>query len=89
MQESPIEQFADDLAKELGYIVRKVRWIGRRSAPDKLYSSVKTGPFFVEFKKTGAKPNPTQEREIQRMRDCGITVYTIDSIRGARELFAQ
>lgn len=89
MQESPIEQFADDLAVSLGFIARKVKWIGRRNAPDKLYSRKDTGPFFVEFKKTGEKPNVTQAREIQRMRDAGITVHTIDSIRGVRELFAQ
>lgn len=89
MQEMPIETFADDLAKEQGYLVRKVKWIGRRNAPDKLYSREDTGPFFIEFKKTGAKPNPTQAREIQRMRDAGIKVFTVDSIRGVRELFSR
>lgn len=89
MQEMPIETFADDLAKEQGYLVRKVKWIGRRSAPDKLYSREDTGPFFIEFKKTGKEPTVTQAREIQRMRDAGIKVFTVDSIRGVRELFSR
>lgn len=89
MQETPIEKFGDELAESKGYIWRKVKWIGRRSAPDKMYSRADTGPFFVEYKASGEEPSVVQAREIQRMRDAGITVHVIDSIRGVRELFAK
>jgi len=36
MRESQIEDYLTKLVKELGGEVRKVQWVGRRSAPDRL-----------------------------------------------------
>lgn len=87
MLEASLETAADDLAKANGFFVRKVQWIGRRSAPDKLYSRADTGPFFVEWKRPGKDVKGTQAREAQRMRDAGITVHAINNWSEARALF--
>ena len=86
--ESYIEQGAIKRAKECGFICRKVQWIGRRGAPDRLFSRADTGPFFVEFKKPGGTLDPHQVREIQRLREAGFQVYVIDSLDDAYGLIA-
>ena len=87
MLESNLETMADDLARKRGFFVRKASWIGRRSCPDKLYSRKDTGPFFVEWKRSGEKVKGVQSREAQRMRDHGITVYECNSWSEALALF--
>jgi hypothetical protein len=95
MKESVIEQHLVRRVKQLGGEVRKVQWIGRRGAPDRLVmlphghragsnSSIKT--FFVELKAPGKKPEPWQRREHVRMVDMGQRVVVIDSIEGVEEL---
>ncbi len=95
MRESTIEKYLVRRVKELGGEVRKVQWIGRRGAPDRLvmlprgmrggrYSSIKT--FWVELKAPGVKPESYQLREHTRMRAMGQIVVVIDSIEGVEEL---
>lgn len=74
-------------AKANGFLVRKVTWLGRQGAPDRMFSRSDTGPFFVEFKRPGKRPRRLQEREIARMRAAGITVHVIDSYEAGRALF--
>jgi hypothetical protein len=95
MKESTIEAYLVRRVKQLGGEVRKVQWIGRRGAPDRLVmlphghrsgscSSIKT--FFVELKAPGKKPEPHQRREHVRMVGMGQVVAVIDSIEGVEEL---
>lgn len=86
MYESVVESEGDRLAKELGYIVRKVKWIGRKNAPDKLYSRKDTGPFLVEYKRPGKEPTPGQSTEIETFIRHGFTVYVVHSVREIREI---
>lgn len=88
MLESNVEEKAIKRAKERGFLYRKVKWIGRRGAPDRLFSRADTGPFFVELKAPGKPLQPHQVREIKRLRDAGMTVHVIDNIDDAYELFA-
>lgn len=88
MLESNVEEKAIKRAKEKGFLVRKVQWIGRRGAPDRLFSRDDTGPFLVELKAPGKPLQPHQEREIARLRAAGFRVYVIDNIAAAYELFA-
>lgn len=86
--ESVIETKAKKFARANGWrFIRKVRWIGRRSAPDRLF--VKKGRHvWVEFKRPGVKrPRPGQGREIARMRKAGMEVYVIDNLDDAYALF--
>ena len=97
LRERDIEAHLVKQVKELGGEVRKVQWIGRRGAPDRLVmlpicgrygrnSSTKT--FWVELKAPGAKPEPHQLREHARMRAMGQRVVVIDSIETVEELLA-
>lgn len=97
MRERDIERHLVQRVKELGGEVRKVQWIGRRGAPDRMvllphgqrrgpWSSCKT--FFVELKAPGKRPEPHQRREHQRMQGMGQHVVVIDSIEGVEELLA-
>lgn len=100
MRESDIERHLVKRVKELGGEVRKVQWIGRVGAPDRLvmlpprtirydggYSAMVTHPtIWVELKAPGAKPRPSQLREHERMRAMGQRVVVIDSLEGVEEL---
>lgn len=102
MRESQIEKYLINRVVELGGEVRKVKWVGRRSAPDRLVmlprresrNRVKTSEVYllpaegiwVELKAPGEKPEPHQLREHERMRRMGQRVEVIDSIEGVEEL---
>lgn len=98
MRESTIERHLVRRVKELGGEVRKVQWIGRRGAPDRLVmlpcgddKSILTqaaGTIWVELKPPGVKPEAYQLREHERMRAMGQRVAVIDSIEGVEELLA-
>ena len=93
MRESQIEKYLVNRVVELGGEVRKVKWIGRRGAPDRLVmlpwmEGDLTPPcIWVELKAPGVKPEPHQLREHERMRRMGQRVEVIDSIEGVEELF--
>lgn len=78
MIEAPIEEWACDKAEKAGWLVRKLRWIGRTSACDRFFA--KDGRVvLLEFKRPDKPANPTQEREIDRLREAGVEVHVVDS----------
>lgn len=78
MIESPIEEWACQQAEAAGWLVRKLRWIGRRSACDRFFA--KGGRVvLIEFKKTGKPPSVTQNREIARLKAAGVEVHAVDN----------
>lgn len=78
LPESSLQDWAVDRAEEAGWYCRRVKWVGRRNAPDSLFA--KDGRIvFIEFKKTGEEPRPAQEKEIKAMRDAGIEVHSTDN----------
>jgi len=85
VRESDIEGYFTKRVKALGGEVRKLRWIGRRGAPDRL-AFVPRGDkwlvLWVEFKAPGKKPTILQEREHARLRKAGQAVAVIDSMLG-------
>jgi hypothetical protein len=101
VRESVIEKHLVKRVKELGGEVRKVQWIGRRGAPDRLvmlpasWKGRRTSgfwdsptPIFVELKATGVAPETYQLREHERMRKMGQRVVVIDSIEGVDEVLS-
>jgi len=87
VREGDIEQYLVDRAKALGGEVRKVKWIGRHGAPDRLVMSPgKT--LWVELKAPGEKPKPHQAREHERMRKMGQRVVVVDSFERVDEVLA-
>lgn len=98
MRESTIEKHLVKRVKSLGGEVRKVQWVGRRGAPDRLVMlpskhdepglHFKTQPIWVELKASGVKAEGYQLREHARMRAMGQLVVIIDSIDGVNALLA-
>jgi hypothetical protein len=102
MRESIIERYLVKRVKELGGEVRKVQWIGRNGAPDRLVMLPKqiitqagevigsNGPrsFWAELKATGKVAEPHQLREHKRMEAMGQRVVVIDSLEGVDALLA-
>lgn len=97
MRERDIEAHLVKRVRELGGEVRKVKWIGRIGAPDRLVMlpmyRVSSGwcssrTIWVELKAPGEKARPSQVREHERMRAMGQRVLVIDSIEGVEEMLA-
>jgi hypothetical protein len=99
VRERDIEAYLVKRVKAVGGEVRKVRWIGRRGAPDRLvmlpgvicYANHGTLPaqtIWVELKAPGKLPEPHQVREHNRMRGKGHRVVVIDSLKGVDALLA-
>ena len=96
MRERDIEAHLVKRVKALGGEVRKVQWVGRRGAPDRLVmlplGRASSGSFsacptlWVELKAPGMKPEAHQLREHARMKAMGQRVVVIDSIEGVEEL---
>lgn len=86
MLESVLQQKATEYAISRGWFSRKVSWMGRRGAPDKLFARGGLA-VFVEFKQKGKKPNKQQEREIARMQEAGLWVVVFDDLETARAFF--
>lgn len=98
MRERDIEAHLVKRVKQLGGEVRKVEWVGRRGAPDRLVMLapgivVYPGPeygytIWVELKAPGVEPEPYQLREHARMRALGQRVEVIDSIEAVESLLS-
>jgi hypothetical protein len=82
MRESDIENYLVDAVGFLGGEVRKLMWIGRRGAPDRVVMLPDGRLLWVELKAPGAKAKPHQLREHARMARCGQHVHVIDSMEG-------
>lgn len=64
----------------IGGEIRKVKWIGRRGAPDRLVMF--RGAEFVELKRPDEELEVYQAREHLRMRRHGIRVRMLNSFEG-------
>lgn len=90
MRERDVENYLVESVRKLGGEVRKVEWIGRRGAPDRLVMLPdKARPaIWVELKAPGQKAKPHQKREHDRMRAMGQLVVVIDSLEGVDAVLA-
>lgn len=86
IREAAIEDYVVTRAERSGYFVRKVGWLGRRHAPDRLFARPDRGLVFIEFKRPGEKPRKGQTYEHRRMRAAGLEVHVCDSILDALEI---
>ncbi len=77
IRESDVEDYLKERVHAHGGEVRKLQWIGRRGAPDRLV--MLEGPHFIEMKRPGEVPEPHQDREHGRMRKHGLQVWVLDS----------
>lgn len=93
LRERDVEAYLVKRVKARGGEVRKVKWIGRNSAPDRvvMFLSTDISPtdanlVWVELKAPGEKPTAAQLREHERMRKMRQLVLVIDSFEGVDEL---
>ncbi len=93
-RESDVEAHLVKRVKELGGECRKVTWIGRNGAPDRLVM-LPGVTVWVELKAEGLAalfphtPHERQQhREHERMRAMGQRVVVIDNYAGVEELLA-
>lgn len=87
MRERDVEQYLVEQVKAKGGEVRKVRWIGRHGAPDRIVM-LPDRTIWVELKAPGEKAKPHQVREHERMRRMGQRVEVVDSFEGVDEVLA-
>ena len=85
MLERKIEAYLVKRVKAIGGEVRKVKWIGRHGAPDRLVLTPMWS-VWVELKQTGKTAEPHQEREHARMRAMNQRAVVIDSMTGVDAL---
>ncbi len=102
MRESTIEEYLVKQVKAVGGECRKVKWMGRNGAPDRLvmlppetYVDAAHCCIWVELKAEGLAalfphtPHERQQhREHERMRAVGQRVVVIDSLAGVDALLA-
>lgn len=97
MRERDIEDYLVKRVKAMGGEVRKVKWIGRIGAPDRLVMLPSTHvgnhqleglTSWVELKAPGEKARPSQLREHERLRAMGQHVVVVDSLEGVEELLS-
>lgn len=83
MLEAGIENPVVKRAQRAGYFVRKVQWVGRVGAPDRLFARKDRGQVYIEFKKPGGEARRSQREEHRRMREAGIEVHVCDNVHDA------
>lgn len=77
IKERDVERYGVRKAREIGGVIRKVKWVNRSHAPDR--ALFKQGTHWVEFKAPGEKPRPGQAREFARMEKQGAPVHVLDT----------
>lgn len=87
MRESKVEEHFVRCVKDRGGEVRKVKWIGRAHAPDRL-ALMPGRHFLAELKATGKDARAGQVREHQRLARSGFKVCVLGSIEEVDELFS-
>jgi hypothetical protein len=103
MNERDIESYLTKRVKAIGGEVRKVQWVGRRGAPDRLvmlpmqrlaksidcaWCNPRGRAIWVELKAPGKKAEAHQLREHDRMRAMGQTVVIIDSLQAVEAMLS-
>lgn len=85
MREVQIESPCVFLAEEAGWYQRKVSWVGRVGAPDRVF--IKGGrTVWVEFKATDEEPRLSQVLEHEEMREHGAELYVVDSVADFKQV---
>lgn len=85
--EGVVQAYLVKRVKAEGGKTRKVRWIGRRSAPDQLVWFTAPGAW-VEVKRPGKDATEAQKREHKKLREDGWRVFVIDSKEGVEQLIS-
>lgn len=85
MRESKVEDYFDSQVRLSGGDVRKVQWIGRNGAPDKLAGWPNGNSGFVELKRPRGTAEVHQSREHTAMRAMGLRVDIVTTLEEVDE----
>lgn len=88
LRERDIERALVKAVKAAGGEIRKVMWIGRRGAPDRLVLLEGRAPLFVELKAPGGRVSRLQDLEHRRLRAIGLDVRVVWKLEQIDEVFA-
>lgn len=88
MRESDIEDYLKKCVAECGGETRKVKWIGRANAPDRLIL-LPGSAVFAELKRPGEKATGPQRREHEKLRWAGLRVEEIATFNAVERLVLQ
>lgn len=81
--ESVIEDTTVAWAEMEGWTARKLRYIGRRGAADRLFYG-RGRLVLIEFKDPDGEMSALQAREYRRMKDAGVEeIYVVDNLADA------
>ena len=83
--EQALEQSVCDAAEREGWLVRKVKWIGNRGAPDRCFIR-DNRIVFIEFKAAKNEVRNQQEREFKRIKSQYSDTYVCKTKNRAREI---
>jgi hypothetical protein len=81
MRESTIEQYLVQRVKNLSGEIRKLAWIGRKNAPDRLVG-LEGIHFLAELKKPRKGATAAQAREHKRLARMGFDVWVVNTKAG-------
>jgi len=80
--ESKLENYLKKRVKELGGQTRKIKWIGRKGAPDELVWIPKwVWPKMAEMKAPGEPLEEHQKREHRRLKKMGVKCVKLDNVK--------
>ena len=85
MREARVENHLVALVNGVGGEIRKVKWLGRRGAPDRYVMlpgrwAMPPKSVWVELKAPGKTVDRHQQAEHERLRAFGQEVYVLDTI---------
>lgn len=78
MRESKIEDYLIEKTNQAKGEIRKLQWIGRRNAPDRLAGIYGFHPL-VELKRPGKGATAAQKREHERLEEIGFEVWVLNT----------
>lgn len=73
--ERKLEAYLVDQCKKLNLMCRKVQWIGRNGAPDRIVFLPYGMVLWIELKSPNGKISEIQKLEFRRMGELGHTVW--------------
>ena len=76
-EERDLEAYLVKRCKQIGLLQRKVQWVGRAGAPDRVIFGPGRRAIWVELKSLHGKVSVLQEREHARLRALGQPVFEV------------
>jgi len=86
--ERTVVKYLVEQVEKRGGEVRKVKWIGRNSAPDLRVMLPGVSAFWVEAKRPGKDATEAQAREHKRMRALGEHVIVVPNVTKVADIIA-